>query len=183
MSKADKVLKKIEANTEKEFLPVIGPVKGQVLVDVIHQKNPKQILEVGTLIGYSAILMAKELESNAQITSIEIRAEEAKIARENIKEAEVPAKIEVIVGDALEVLPDLHGKFDMVFIDAAKEEYFNYLKLIDNKLHKGSIIVADNAGISAEQMKDYLDHVRSSGKYKSEYFSFGEDGVEMSVKL
>lgn len=183
MSKAGKVLKKIEALTENEFLPIIGPVKGQVLVKVIHEKNPKEILEVGTLIGYSAILMAKELDSDAQITSIEIRVEEAKIARENIKEAEVPAKIEVIVGDALEVLPGLRGKFDMVFIDAAKEEYFKYLKLIENRLHKGSVIVADNAGISAEQMKDYLDHVRSSGKYKSEYFSFREDGVEVSVKL
>ena len=183
LSKADKVLKKIEAMTEKEFLPIIGPVKGQVLIKVIHEKNPKQILEVGTLIGYSAILMAKELDSDAQITSIEIHAEEAKIARENIKEADVPAKIEVIVGDALEVLSDLHGKFDMVFIDAAKEEYFKYLKLIENKLHKGSVIVVDNAGVFAEQMKDYLDNVRSSGKYKSEYFSFGEDGVEVSVKL
>ena len=71
----------------------------------------------------------------------------------------------------------------MVFIDAAKEEYFEYLRLIERKLHKGSVIVADNAGVSADQMKEYLDYVRSSGKYTSEYMSFGEDGVEVSVKL
>jgi predicted O-methyltransferase YrrM len=77
----------------------------------------------------------------------------------------------------------LTGKFDMVFIDAAKEEYFDYLKLMEKKLHKGSVIVADNAGIFADQMKEYLDNVRSSGKYTSKYMPFGEDGVEVSVKL
>jgi predicted O-methyltransferase YrrM len=71
----------------------------------------------------------------------------------------------------------------MVFIDAAKEEYFDYLRLIEKKLHKGSAVVADNAGIFADQMKEYLDYVRSSGKYASKYMSFGEDGVEVSVRL
>jgi predicted O-methyltransferase YrrM len=77
----------------------------------------------------------------------------------------------------------LTGKFDVVFIDAAKEEYFEYLKLLEKTLHKGSAIVADNVGFMADQMKEYLDYVRFSGKYDSEYTPFGEDGVEMSVKL
>lgn len=183
MSEADEVLKEIEASTEKRFLPIIGPEKGQILIKVIRKTKPRRILEIGTLRGYSAILMAKELDSCAYIMTIEIRAGEAKRARENIERAKVLPRIDVIVGDAIRVLPHITGKFDMVFIDAAKEEYHEYLKLIEGKLHKGSVIVADNAGASAAEMRDYLDYVRSSGKYTSEYLPCGEDGVEVSIKL
>jgi predicted O-methyltransferase YrrM len=89
----------------------------------------------------------------------------------------------VIAGDAIKVISRLRDKFDMVVIDAEKSEYMDYLRLVEDKLHKGSIIVADNAGISADEMKDYLDYVRNSGKYSSEYLPFDEDGVEVSVKL
>jgi len=183
LSKADKVLKEIESMTERKFLPIVGPDKGRVLVRVIHEVKPKRVLEVGTLIGYSAILMAKELESDAHLITIEIHTNEAEMARENIKRAEVSQSIDVVVGDAIEVIPKLAGKFDMVFIDAEKTEYLDYLRLVERKLHRGSVVVADNAGIFADQMKDYLDYVRSSGRYRSEYVSFGEDGVEVSVKL
>ena len=71
----------------------------------------------------------------------------------------------------------------MVFIDAEKSEYLQYLQLAETKLHKGTVIVADNAGIFADQMKDYLDYVRSSNRYKSHYLGFGNDGVEVSEKL
>ncbi len=181
MRKADEILKKIETMNEKQFLPIVGPTRGQVLAKQIHNIRPKRILEVGTLIGYSTILMAKELDSNAHITTIEINAEEAKLARENIRKAEVRPKIDIIVGDAIKVLPKLTEKFDMVFIDAAKDEYLEYLQLIEKKLHKGSVIVADNA-FPRGKMKDYLDYVRSSGKYVSEYLSFDESGMEVSVK-
>jgi len=177
------VLKEIETMTKEKFLPIIGPDKGQVLIKVIHDSKPKRILEIGTLIGYSAILMAKELDADACLTTIEIHAGEAKLARENIERAKVRPKIDVIVGDAIKVIPKLTGRFDMVFIDAAKEEYFDYLKLIEKKFHEGSVVVADNAGIFADQMKEYLDYARSSGKYASKYMPFGEDGVEISVRL
>jgi predicted O-methyltransferase YrrM len=128
-------------------------------------------------------LIGNELESDASLITIEIHASEAKMARENIKRANVPPTIDVIVGDALEVLPKLTGEFDMVFIDADKSEYIDYLRLVEDRLHKGSVIVADNAGIFARQMRDYLDYVRSSGKYKSKYVPVGEDGLEVSVKM
>lgn len=183
MSEADKVLKEIERMTERGFLPIVGPRKGQVLVEMIHKINPKRILEVGTLIGYSAILMAKELDSEAHLITVEIHADEAEKARENVSRAKLPPKIDVIVGNAVEVIPRLPGKFDMVFLDAEKSEYLEYLRLVERKLHKGSIIVADNAGIFADEMEDYLDYVRSSGKYSSNYVPVGEDGLEVSVKL
>jgi predicted O-methyltransferase YrrM len=176
-------LKEIERMTERRFLPIIGPEKGRVLVKVIREVKPKRVLEVGTLVGYSAILMARELESDAHLVTIEVHADEAEVARENIKRAEVSPNIDVVVGDAIKVIPKLAGKFDMVFIDAEKTEYLSYLRLVERKLHRGSVVVADNAGIFADQMKDYLKYVRSSEKYRSEYMSFGEDGVEVSVKL
>jgi predicted O-methyltransferase YrrM len=183
LSEADEVLKEIEASAKKRFLPIIGPDKGQILIEVIRKTKPLRILEIGTLRGYSAILMAKELDSCAHIATIEIRVGEARRARENIERAKVLPKIDVIAGDAIRVLPQMTGKFDMVFIDGDKEEYSEYLRLIEGKLHKGSVVVADNAGVSAVQMRDYLGYVRSSGKYTSEYLPCGEDGVEVSIKL
>ena len=183
LSEANKVLKEIERMTQRKFLPIIGPRKGQVLVDVIRSIKPKRVLEIGTLIGYSTILIGKELENKTHLITIEIHADEAEMARENIRRAEVPSTIEVIVGDALEITPTLTGKFDMAFIDAEKKEYLDYLRLVKDKLHKGSVIVADNAGIFADQMREYLDYVRSSGKYSSKYVPVEEDGLEVSVKL
>lgn len=87
------------------------------------------------------------------------------------------------MGDALKILPKLKKQFDLAFIDAAKEEYRDYIRLVENRLHKGSIVVADNAGVFADQMRDYLDYVRSSGKYRSRYVPVGTDGLEISIKL
>jgi predicted O-methyltransferase YrrM len=183
LNKVDEVLKEIVGMAKKQFLPIVGPKKGKVLAEVVRRCKPRRILEVGTLTGYSAILIGKELKSDANLTTIEIDANEAKIAQENIKKAQVLPTIDVIVGDAIKVLPKLTDKFDMVFIDAEKTEYLAYLCLVEKRLHKGSVIVADNAGIFADQMKDYLDYVKSSGKYRSEYLAVDEDGLEVSVKL
>jgi len=183
MDGAEKVLKEIERMTRNQFLPIIGPRKGQVLVETIRRIKPKRVLEVGTLIGYSATLIGKELGKEANLVTIEIHPDEADVARKNIEKAKIAPETEVIVGDARKVIPTLKGKFDLVFIDANKSEYFEYLRLVESKLHKGSVIVADNAGIFADEMRDYLDYVRSSGKYSSEYVPMGEDGLEVSVKL
>lgn len=77
----------------------------------------------------------------------------------------------------------MDGPFDFAFIDAEKSEYFQYLSLAEDKLRKGAVVVADNAGIFADQMRDYLDYVRNSGKYQSRYVQVGGDGLEISVKL
>jgi predicted O-methyltransferase YrrM len=183
LSSADQILKEIEEKAETEFLPIVGPERGKILAEEVKKARPKRVLEVGTLIGYSAILIGKELGKRAQIITIENHAEEAKAAEENIRRAEIPPKVEVITGDAIQIIPKLKGSFDFVFIDADKTQYYGYLRLVESKLHKGSVLVADNAGIFARQMKDYLDYVRTSGKYSSKYVQVGEDGLEVSVKL
>ncbi len=183
MNEAAKILKVVEELANKESLPIIGPEKGRVLIDVLKEIKPKYVLEIGTLIGYSAILMGKELENDAKIITIEKDKDKAKIAEDNIKTAKLNPKIDVIVGNALKILPKFEGEFDFVFIDAAKREYKKYLKLIENKLRKGCVIVADNAGKFAESMKDYLNYVRSSEKYKSKFVQVGNDGLEITTKV
>jgi predicted O-methyltransferase YrrM len=68
-------------------------------------------------------------------------------------------------------------------LDAGKSEYLDYLRLVEDKIHRDSIIVADNVGVFADQMQDYLSHVRSSGKYTSRYMPVGDDGIEISLRL
>jgi predicted O-methyltransferase YrrM len=192
LSKAEKVLREIEdAARGRRFLPIVGPSRGQILVRVIREVKPKRILEVGTLVGYSAILMGKELGSDARLITVEIDVDNARIAEENIRKAEIPPTVEVLVGDAIEVIPRLEGTFDLVFIDADKREYLDYLRLIEDKLHKGSVIVADNV----EHAPPYLDYVRSSGKYSTRFITESAviighhrdhgcgEGLEVSVKL
>ena len=183
MSEANEILKEIEGMAERKFLPIVGPEKGRVLVKTVREIRPKHILEIGTLVGYSAILMGKELGSETHLITIEIHDDEARIARRNVERAKIPPTVEVVVGDAKEVIPKLRGGFDLVFVDAEKSEYLEYLQLVETRLHKGSTIVADNAGIFADQMSDYLSYVRSSGKYRSRFVPVGEDGLEISVKL
>ena len=183
LDKAGNMLRKIEKRAHDEFLPIVGPEKGRFLAEEVRNAKPKRVLEVGTLIGYSAILIGKELDEKAHLITIEIHADEAKTAEENIRKAAIPPKVEVIAGDAIQVIPRLEGVFDFVFIDAEKTEYRDYLRLVEDKLPKGTVVVADNAGIFANQMADYLDYVRTSGKYRSRYVSVGVDGLEITVKL
>lgn len=182
-SRADEVLKQIEKAAETEFLPIVGPRKGKILADEIRKAKPRHVLEIGTLIGYSAILMGKELDENSEIVTIEIHKDEAKLAGENIVKSNIPPKVKIVTGNAIKVIPMLKCCFDFAFIDAEKSEYFQYLSLAEGKLTNGAVIVADNAGICAGQMNDYLNYVRNSGNYKSRYVQVGDDGVEISVKL
>jgi predicted O-methyltransferase YrrM len=180
---ADMVLHEIEGLANNQFLPIIGPFKGKYLSEEIRKANPKRVLEVGTLIGYSAILMGKEMAEGSEITTIEIHHDEAELAEQYIQRAEIPAKVKIRAGNALDIIPTLQGPFDLAFIDAEKTEYMAYLKLMEPLLHEGTVVVADNAGIFKEQMRDYLRYVRFSGNYQSRYIAVADDGVEISVKL
>jgi predicted O-methyltransferase YrrM len=196
MSKPSEVLRRLEKMVKKEFVPSIGPVKGGIITEIIKKYNPKNILEVGTLYGYSAILMAAAaadmLQAEGKVATIEIDRSIADIARKNIDDAGLSEKINVIVGNALEIIPKLDLKFDLLFLDAAKDEYLTYLKLAEDKaLKKGAVIVADNVEVSKNEMLDYLEYVRSSGGiYKSETIETTleftpdvRDAMEVSIKV
>ena len=127
--------------------------------------------------------MGKELGEDAEIVMVEINRDAAKAAEENVDMADAPPKVTIMVGDALDVIPALQGPFDFAFIDAKKNDYLMYLKFAENKFHCGTVVVADNAGFRAEQMRDYLDYVRNSCKYKSRYVQVEDDGLEISVRI
>lgn len=183
LSSSKEVLRQIEKAAKREFLPIIGPSKGKILAEEVRKAKPRHILGVGTLIGYSAILMGKELGGDAEIVTIEIHPDAAELAGLNVAKANIPPKVTIISADALEVIPTLEGKFDFAFIDAEKNEYLGYLRLAEDKFCKGTVVVADNAGIFAEEMREYLDYVRNSGRYRSRYVQVGIDGVEISVRV
>src|SRR3989338_8709134 len=102
MDGAESVLRDIEGLSKDKFLPIIGREKGSVLISVIKKYNPKKILEIGTLVGYSAIMMAKNMKSGKIIT-LEIDKDTAKLARENIEKARLSDRIEIMAGDAVNV--------------------------------------------------------------------------------
>lgn len=200
-----KILAEIEETARKEFLPSIGPIKGKIIEDVIKQYKPKKVLEIGTLHGYSAILIANIIlsgkydnenfnsERNSTepiLISVEKDQKLAYIARKNIEKARLSEKIQVINGDALEIIPRLKSKFNMIFLDATKSEYLKYLQLIEkySLLNKRAVVVADNVLIYENEMKDYLDYVRNSGKYISrttetslEFTKNVKDALEVSI--
>ena len=140
--------------------------------------------------GYSAIRMARHLRDGGRVICVELSEERARTARANFERAGLSDRIEVVLGDARDVLPRLKGRFDMVFLDAVKEDYLYYLKSVEGLLHQGSVVVADNVKSHAEEVTAYLDYVRKSGRYSSTYreappnFVNGPgDAVEISVKL
>ena len=187
---ADAVLKEIEAIGQRSFIPSIGPVKGRILAEIVKKTRPKQILEVGALYGYSAILMAKNSPPGIEIVSVEKNPEHVCISKENIKRANMERSIKMVEGDGRTELGKLTGSFDLVFLDAEKTQYLAYLKAVERNLHKGSVIVADNVGIFKDQMQDYLDYVRNKGPYKSrtvetllEFSDSTKDAMEISEKL
>ena len=201
------VLSEIEDLAKRNSLPSIGPIKGKILGDIIKKHKPKRILEIGTLHGYSAILMANILLSinddndndhnnipkKIIVTCLEIDKNLVNIAIRNIEKAGLSDRIEIITGDALDIIPRLdnnHYRFNLVFIDAIKEQYLSYLKLLEENdlLNKKSIIVADNVLLYEKEMKDYLEYVRNSGRYSSyttettlEFNKNVKDALEVSI--
>jgi predicted O-methyltransferase YrrM len=191
MDKTSQVLKSLEKMAEKEFVPSIGPIKGKIIKDTIKRYRPEDILEIGTLYGYSAILMASALSgSDGKVVTIEIDKSLAEAARKNIVDAGLSEKTEVITGNALDVIPKLDRKFQLMFLDAAKVEYLEYLKSAEKYcLEKGAVIIADNVKVSKDEMLDYLEYVRNSGIYTSktietmlEFTPNIKDAIEISIK-
>lgn len=178
----DTLFREIEEISGERFF-TIGPIKGRLLADIVRNSGAKRVLEIGTYIGYSAILIAKTLPGDGKVVTIEIDPKSVAQALCNIQKTKCENKIEIRVGDAGMVIPGIQEEFDVVFIDADKSKYLEYLKLSEKKLKRGGIVFADNVKIFASEMHDYLDYVRNSGGYESKYIDIGFDRVEISKKL
>jgi predicted O-methyltransferase YrrM len=121
-----------------------GHMQGRFLSLMSHLIKPKRILEIGTYTGYSAICMAEGLAQDGKLHTIDINEELETMVQQYIEKAGLSAKIEMHVGNAMEIIPELNETWDMVFIDADKENYLNYFNLIIDKVRAGGLIIADN---------------------------------------
>lgn len=144
------------------------PGDAQFLRILVESSRATSGLEIGTATGYGAIVMGLGFERNkGHLTSIDIDAEMVATARTNVRKMKLQKTVAVVKGAALKVIPRLAGPFDLVFIDAWKEEYLAYLRAVEPKLQARAIIVADNVIQFADEMRDFLDAVDSDPKYQS----------------
>lgn len=161
----------------------VPPRDGRLLHMLVKISQAKSVLEIGTSNGVSAIWMALGLkQTGGRLTTLEIDADRAKLARENFAKAGLQDRIELIEGDALQTLKTLTGTYDLVFIDAAKSDYKKYLDLIYHRIPEGGVIVAHNAVRMAYSMRDYLDHVQNHPELDTVILTTGNDGVALSYK-
>ena len=151
-------LEKIKEKALKDHIPIIMDDTLDVMEKYLITKKPQRILEIGTAVGYSAICFTEFLGEGGKIDTIERESDRVKEARENIKNVGVEEKINIYEGDAVEILPTLDEKYDVVFIDAAKGKYPFFLKEALRMLKSDGIIFADNILYKGYVMSDYNKH-------------------------
>ena len=151
-------LKKIKEKALEEHIPIIMDDTLEVIEEYLKDNKPKRMLEIGTAVGYSAICFTEFLGEDGSIDTIEREHERVIKAIENIKKAEVEEKINIYEGDAVEILPTLNGKYDAIFIDAAKGKYPFFLKESLRMLESDGIIFADNILYKGYVLSDYNKH-------------------------
>lgn len=132
-----------------------GHLQGRVLSMLMKMIRPQRILEIGTYTGYSALCMAEGLAQAGELHSIDINEELTDFVKKYVNEAGYQDKIKLHVGNALEIIPQLKENWDVVFIDADKNNYINYYNLLIDKLKSGSYIIADNVLWSGKVIEDY----------------------------
>jgi catechol O-methyltransferase len=174
-----------------QFLMNVGPEKGEILRDHLLKSKPNNVIELGTFIGYSAVLISSTIGEKSKLTSIDSDSHSIEIAKELINFAGLDDKVNLMHGSAEEIIPELNFNADFVFIDHAKKKYLSDLKLLETEeiILKNCTVFADNVGIFKDEMAEYFDHVRNSGKYQSQNFSSKleyrnniYDAVEISIK-
>ena len=151
-------LEKIKEKALENHIPIIMDDTLEVIAKILTEKKPKRILEIGTAVGYSAMCFSKYLAEDGLIDTIERDEERIEEAKQNFKKVEVENKINLYEGDAVEILPTLNEKYDVVFIDAAKGKYPFFLKEALRMLKQDGIIFADNILYKGYVMSDYNKH-------------------------
>ena len=151
-------LEKIKEKALENHIPIIMDDTLEVIAKILTEKKPKRILEIGAAVGYSAMCFSKYLAEDGLIDTIERDEERIEEAKQNFKKVEVENKINLYEGDAVEILPTLNEKYDVVFIDAAKGKYPFFLKEALRMLKQDGIIFADNILDKGYVMSDYNKH-------------------------
>ena len=188
----------IEKEAIADEVPLIRKEMGNLLKVLLQLVQPERILEVGTAVGYSSILMSENMPHNCTITTIENYDKRIPVAKNNFKRAGKEDVITLIEGDALEVLKTLDGPYDFIFMDAAKGQYINYLPDIKRVLRKGGLLISDNILQEGEivesryavtrrnrtihaRIREYVYELTHSEDFVTSIVPIG-DGITLSVK-
>ena len=192
------IIEAIGREARADRVPIIRQETGCLLKVLLRMNRPQRILEIGTAVGYSAILMSECLEPGATITTVEKYEKRIPIARENIRRAGKEDCITLIEGDALEVMAGLEPGYDFVFMDAAKGQYPIFLPEIKRLMHSGSVLVTDNVLQDGDlieshyaierrnrtihkRMREYLYELTHHSRLQTSLIPIG-DGAALSVK-
>ncbi len=173
--------------------PIIGPAEGTLLQLLAKLVKAKRALELGTAIGYSGTWIARGLEPGGELVTVEWNPDTAKIASANLKRTGVADRVRIVVGSALDVVPDLDGPFDLIFLDVDKESYPMLFPSLADRLRVGGVLVADNALWSGEVTKrradnatkaiqTYNDRLAADSRFQSVILPL-RDGVSVALKV
>lgn len=192
------ILETIEKEALDTFVPIIRKEMQSFLKVLLSIQKPKKILEVGTAVGFSALLMSEYAPEDCQITTIEKYEKRIPIARENFKRAGKEHQITLLEGDALEILKGLDESFDFIFMDAAKAQYIYYMPEVIRLLNQGGVLVSDNVLQDGDiiesrfaverrnrtihsRMREYLYALKHEDRLLTSIIPLG-DGVAVSVR-
>lgn len=197
ISKSEGILFELEEFAALNHVPIIHPEVACMLKIIGKMLKPVRILELGTAIGYSAILFSSFLEQGGKIDTIDRHELMVERAKENVKKAGLEETINIITGDAIDVLRCLDKRYDLIFLDAAKGQYSEFLSECLRMLNRGGLLISDNVlykGMVASdelivrrkktivrRMRDYLDMICSSDELETSIVPIG-DGVAISYK-
>ena len=192
----DSLLEEIESYAKDHSVPILSWQSAEFLEQLVLLKNPKRVLELGTAIAYSTIRIARQLKGKSVVHSIEKSTDNIALAKDFIAKSELGTKIKLLEGDAVNVMPQLKKKYDIIFLDADKEDYkrlFDYSLVL---LRKGGLLVVDNLlwhGYAAstripQQYKESTNHIRefnvlfmNQPNLKTSIIPIG-DGLGLGVK-
>lgn len=191
-------LQLLEKEASEDGVPIIRPRTKGLLRFMIEMASPMKILEVGTAVGYSALVMDYYAPEGCHITTIEKMEERIEKARENFEKYGASERITLLEGDAGDILPSLTGPFDLIFMDAAKGQYIHFLPQAKRLLKKGGLLISDNILQEEEvldsrfavtrrnrtihkRMREYLRAITSDPDYRTLVLELG-DGTAVSLK-
>ena len=178
------MIEQIKQKALENHIPIIMDDTLEEVSKILKDLKPNKILEIGTAVGYSAICFADFLSENGRIDTIERDIERVEEAKINIKSMELENKINILVGDAVEILPTLNEKYDMVFIDAAKGKYPFFLEQALRLISDNGVIIADNILYKGYVMSDYNKHKqRTAVRNLREYISKIQENPLLETKI
>ena len=192
------VIEAIEQEALRDRVPIIRKEMQSFLKVLLMIKRPMRILEVGAAVGFSSILMSEYMPEGGHITTIENYDKRIPIARANFKRAGKEEQVDLIEGDALEVMHGLEGPYDLIFVDAAKGQYIHYLPEVMRLLGSDGVLVSDNVLQEGDiiesrfaverrnrtihsRMREYLYELKHHDQLQTSIIPLG-DGVALSVK-